>query len=173
MSKCEYKYIGDTMEIKPTKMTTFILTTIINERPEAFALIDSEKDIYGTVCFYPFQNGTIMVYEINGLPKGEKGIFGFHIHEGDTCLNDTAVPYEKTKGHFNPTNHEHPYHLGDLPPLFATRGKAWSIVYIDKFKPEQIIGRTMIVHVNPDDFHTQPSGNSGEKIACGEIKRFQ
>lgn len=117
-----------------------------------------------------------MLYEINGLPKFQDckgGFFGFHIHEGETCLNDTKVAYEKTKGHFNPQGCEHPFHLGDLPPLFATQGKAWSMVYIDKFNSHDIIGRTMIIHANTDDFHTQPSGNSGEKIACGVIKKFQ
>lgn len=158
------------MEIKPTSTTTNILMTVINEKPEAFAYIMG-NEITGTVCFYPFKKGTVMIYEINGLPK-EKGIFGFHIHEGQTCINDTNVPYEKALGHLNPTKALHPFHLGDLPPLFATQGKAWGMVYIDKFKPQDIISRTMIIHADPDDFHSQPAGNSGTRIACGEIKKF-
>lgn len=56
------------MEIKPTSMTTNILMTVINEKPEAFAYVQGNK-ISGTVCFYPylFRNG--YDYEIKDLPK--------------------------------------------------------------------------------------------------------
>lgn len=160
------------MEIKPTRMTTQILTTIINDKPYAFAYMMGEK-ISGTVCFYPYLSGTIMVYEIMGLPKtNQSGFYGFHIHEGNSCINNTKVAYEETKGHYNPTKKEHPSHLGDLSPLFASKGRAWGIIFIDKFKPQDIIDRTLVIHENADDFHSQPAGNSGHKIACGEIKRF-
>ena len=46
------------------------------------------------------------------------------------------------------------------------------MIYIDKFSPKDIIGRTVVIHENIDDFHGQPAGNSGTKIACGEIKSF-
>ena len=162
------------MEIRPTKTTTQILTMVINDHPNAYSYIMGEE-IWGTVCFYNYQSGVIMIYEINGLPKSKRdegGIFGFHIHEGETCQNDTSIPYEKTKGHFNPDNAKHPYHLGDLPPLFATNGKAWGMLDIDKLKIRDIIDKTIVIHEHPDDFHTQPAGHSGMKIACGEIHRF-
>ena len=44
-------------------------------------------------------------------------------------------------------------------------------VLINKFKIEDIIGKVIIIHDMPDDFTTQPSGNSGTKIACGKIKK--
>lgn len=160
------------MEIKPTKMTSHILATVINEKPYAFAYIMGEN-ITGTVCFYPYLTGAIMVYEIMGLPKtNQSGFYGFHIHEGNSCLNNTKVAFEKTKGHYNPSQKEHPSHLGDLPPLFAVKGRAWGIIYIDKLKPKDIVDRTLVIHENADDFHSQPAGNSGQKIACGEIQRF-
>ena len=160
------------MEIKPTSMTTNILMTVINEKPEAFAYVQGNK-ISGTVGFYPYLSGMVMIYEIKDLPKNDSGFYGFHIHEGNTCINDTKIPFEKTKDHYNPTNKKHPAHLGDLPPLFASKGRAWGMIYLDKVKPKDIINRTIVVHQNADDFHTQPSGNSGEKIACGEIQSFQ
>lgn len=162
------------VEIKPTITTTQVLTKVINDKPASFAYVMG-NDISGTVCFYPYKKGTIIIYEIEGLPKSSKnnaGIFGFHIHEGSTCINDTKVSYEKTKNHFNPDQSLHPYHLGDLPPIFASKGMAWGIIYIDKFKPQDIVNRTIVIHALPDDLTTQPSGNSGEKIACGEIKNF-
>ena len=147
--------------------------------PQAHAKIKGSKeypDIRGNVYLYEVYNGTVLLGELMGIPeeleKKYGGFFGFHIHEGNTCINDTKVPYEKTKGHFNPNQTQHPYHLGDLPPLFATKGMAWGMIYIDKFKPQDIVNRTLVIHEHPDDFHTQPSGNSGGKIACGEIKFF-
>lgn len=155
-------------------MTSGILKRIINDKPCAFAYVNGDG-ISGTISFYSYKDGTVMIYEIHGLPVSkneDEGIFGFHIHEGDTCINDTNISYEKTFGHLNPTNKQHPYHLGDLPPLFAVNGTAWAIVFIDKFKPEDIMNRTIVIHDKPDDFHTQPSGNSQTKIACGVIKKF-
>ena len=156
------------LEIKPTKMTTHILTTVINEKPQAYAYLMGDR-ISGTVCFYPYNKGTIMIYEINGLPK-DKGFLGFHIHEGNSCNEKGNEQFGESLGHYNPTNQKHPNHLGDLPPLFETKSVAWGIVYIDKFKPKDIIDRTLIIHDYADDFHSQPSGNSGQKIACGIIK---
>ena len=43
------------------------------------------------------------------------------------------------------------------------------MVYTTRFFPEKVVGKTVVIHDMPDDFRTQPSGNSGEKIACGQI----
>ncbi|MBR0426851.1 MAG: superoxide dismutase family protein [Clostridia bacterium] len=57
-----------------------------------------------------------------------------------------------------------------MPPLLETNGYAYMSVLIGKLKIKDIIGKTIIIHDKPDDFTTQPSGNSGKKIACGVIK---
>ena len=72
--------------------------------------------------------------------------------------------------HFDKDNCPHPFHSGDLPPLFGNNGKAVSIFLTNRFSVDEIIGRIMIIHGSPDDFTTQPSGNSGMKIACGVIR---
>lgn len=64
----------------------------------------------------------------------------------------------------------HPEHSGDLPALLADQGLAFSLVYTGRFTPEQAVGRAVIIHDQPDDYHTQPSGNSGSRIACGVIE---
>lgn len=68
-------------------------------------------------------------------------------------------------------NCPHPMHAGDLPPLFVNNGRAWFATITPQFTVSDVIGHTVIVHSDPDDFHTRPSGNSGEKIAYGMIKR--
>lgn len=62
-------------------------------------------------------------------------------------------------------------HAGDLPPLLSCQGNAYLSVKTDRFSVNEIIGRTVVIHSNPDDFHTQPAGNAGKKIACGVIQR--
>jgi Cu-Zn family superoxide dismutase len=85
------------------------------------------------------------------------------------------------KGHFNPHGKPHASpttaerHAGDLPPLKAAKdGRAKIDVTLDVLTlrpgPASIIGRGLIVHADPDDFKTQPTGNSGARIACGVIK---
>jgi len=56
-----------------------------------------------------------------------------------------------------------------LPPLYENNGYAYMSVLINKFKVKDIIGKTVIIHESPDDFTSQPSGNSGKKIACGVV----
>lgn len=149
---------------------------ISNENPSATARIKGNEnypDIRGKVDFYETYGGTVLVVEVYGLPKEleEKGggFYGFHIHEGESCTGDEEDSFKNAGMHFNPEDREHPRHAGDLPPLLGTRGVVWAAVYTGRFYPEDVIGRTVIIHDKPDDFHTQPSGNSGEKIACGEI----
>ena len=54
--------------------------------------------------------------------------------------------------------------------MFGNDGYAWGAVVTDRFKIDQVIGRTVIIHAGPDDFTSQPSGNAGAKIACGVIR---
>lgn len=99
----------------------------------------------------------------------ESRIFGFHIHEGGCCRGNESDPFADTLSHYNPQGCEHPAHAGDLPPLFGNRGCAFSAFLTDRFTVEEIIGRTVVIHDMPDDFTTQPSGDSGSKIGCGVI----
>ena len=64
---------------------------------------------------------------------------------------------------------EHPQHTGDLPALLSNDGYAWFAVYTNRFSPAQAVGKTVIIHADPDDYRTQPAGNAGARIACGTI----
>lgn len=131
--------------------------------------------INGIVTFKETKNGVMLTAKINGLPQSKdkcKGrFFGFHIHEGTSCTGNFTDEFANAKSHLNPTNCLHPFHMGDLPPLLENNGYAYMRVLTNKFKIEDIIGRVIIIHDSPDDFKTQPSGNSGTKIACGKIEK--
>lgn len=131
-------------------------------------------EIDGTVYFKETKNGILVTAKIKGLPKSTthcKGkFFGFHIHNGTSCTGNSEDEFANAGTHYNPKNCAHPYHDGDLPPLLESNGKAYLSFLINKFKINDIIGKVVIIHDNPDDFTTQPSGNSGNKIACGKIE---
>ncbi len=139
--------------------------------PYAAACVSGKRgsSISGTVRFYVHGDGTLVVAQISGLPESETGFHGFHIHEGTSCRGEGFC---NTGGHFNPGKTEHPAHAGDLPPLLANMGRAYFSVWTCRFRPEDVIGKTVVIHSNPDDFHSQPAGDAGEKIACGVIRRI-
>lgn len=136
----------------------------------------NHKKIHGTAKFYPSQNGTLVQVEVFGLPvnrqKCSNNIFALHIHQGASCTSKGEDPFGSAGTHYNPNECNHPAHAGDLPPLFANKnGYAYLLMFTDRFSPKEIIGKTIIIHSQADDFKTQPSGDSGSKIACGEIRK--
>ena len=138
--------------------------------PKAVAYIRGSGEyprLQGIVKFYQECGGTLVMAEVCGLPQKD-GFFAFHIHEGLNCRGEG---FPDTGSHYNPTGAIHPYHAGDLPPLLSNNGKARMTVLTDRFRVEEIIGRTVLIHSEPDDFRSQPSGNAGAKIACGVIRR--
>ena len=130
-------------------------------------------DIQGSVEFFPAGSGTWVRADISGLPSSKEPcsgrFFGFHIHAGGSCSGTASEPFANALGHYNPADCPHPNHAGDLPPLLGADGHAFTIFLTNRFVVDDIIGKTVIIHANPDDFHTQPSGNAGEMMACGEI----
>ncbi len=146
--------------------------------PYAIADIKGSKEfqtIKGKVKFYPWKSGTIVRTEIVGLPNDNKNnFFGFHIHEGSICNEEEGKPaFESVGNHFNLGQDEHPNHLGDLPLIYSNDGYAYMEFYTNRFTPNDILNRTVIIHKNKDDLMSQPSGNSGEKIACGKIIKLK
>ena len=128
-------------------------------------------NIKGRVTFQQTPQGVMVTADICGLPKTDdcRGVFAFHIHDGRCCTGNRTDPFADAGTHYDPCSHPHPYHAGDLPPLFANDGRAYMSVLTNRFTVDEIIGKTVIIHSRPDDFTTQPSGSAGEKIACGVI----
>lgn len=142
------------------------------KRPNAVAQIQGGKEtprLSGCVYYYQEKGYVLIVAKIYGLPmESETGFFGFHIHQGESCSGND---FSGAGSHYNPMDQVHPKHAGDLPPLLTCQGKAYLLVKTDRFSVKEIIGRTVAIHSDPDDFHTQPAGNAGKKIACGVIRK--
>ena len=141
--------------------------------PDAVAEIRGgveELQLTGCVEFYQENGCVLIVVRISGLPESKTGFFGFHIHQGESC---SGPDFSATGSHYNPVDQVHPKHTGDLPPLLSCHGNAYLSVKTDRFTVNEIIGRTVVIHSDPDDFRSQPAGNAGKKIACGVIRRRQ
>lgn len=130
----------------------------------------------GTVTFTQEAGGVRVVAEISGLAPGSHG---FHIHEKGDCSSGDGM---SAGGHFNPHGKPHAApgtadrHAGDLPMLVAdAAGNARLTTTVDILTigsgPADVVGRGLIIHKDPDDFKTQPTGNSGARLACGVIRR--
>ncbi len=131
----------------------------------------------GLVTFTQSGAKVMVLAEIRGLkPNAEHG---FHIHEKGDCSSGDGM---STGGHFNPTTQAHgahgtgSHHSGDLPSLMAdANGVAKlriesSTITVDS-GVTNIIGRGLIVHRDPDDYQTQPTGNAGPRLACAVINK--
>jgi Cu-Zn family superoxide dismutase len=132
--------------------------------------------VSGTVDFTTKGRKVLVTARISGLSPGSHG---FHIHEKGDCSSGDGL---SAGGHFNPASqpHAHPStmtrHAGDMPMLVAdSNGNASLSVELDVMTvgsgPNDIVGRGLIVHKDPDDFKTQPTGNSGARVACGVIRK--
>ncbi len=146
--------------------------------PRATAQLEATKGnkTFGEATFEQVGNKVRVIVFVQGLkPDQEHGI---HIHEVGDCSSGDGM---STKGHFNPFGkpHGHPSsgerHAGDLPALKANKaGRARIDVEMDIITvtpgPASVIGRGLIVHADPDDYRTQPTGNAGARLACGVIQ---
>ncbi len=137
--------------------------------------------ISGRVDFISVPGGTDVIVRIKGLPpyqpateeRNPIGPHGFHIHQIGTCeICDPEDPFQKAGGHWNPDNQPHGNHAGDFPVLFSNQGMARMRFFTNKFKPEDVISRTVIIHEHPNDYRTQPDGAAGRRLACGVIRRM-
>jgi Cu-Zn family superoxide dismutase len=145
------------------------------EITKAVAVLGSTEgnSVRGVVTFTKDGDGVKVSAHIEGLKPGSHG---FHIHEfGDCSAKDGA----SAGGHYNPATMAHgardasPRHIGDLGNIEAGADGVAHVEFSDPMLkldgPQTILGRGVIVHANPDDFKTQPTGNAGGRQACGVI----
>ena len=129
----------------------------------------------GNVRFVQSGNHVRVSGEVRGLkPNAEHG---FHVHEKGDCSSADGM---SAAGHFNPDGKPHgqhgrgTHHSGDLPSLKADANGVASFSFESSgitvgSGSSDVIGRGLIVHRDPDDYTTQPTGNSGPRLACAVI----
>jgi len=142
-------------------------------------VVDSTGKGIGTAELTETDTGVRILLLLKGLEPGEKAI---HFHEVGKCEHPKFV----TAGsHFNPTKKQHGFynpkghHSGDLPNLKVKKDGEVDLeittpnVTLEKGKPNSLLdedGSSLVIHNNADDYVTDPSGNSGDRIACGVLK---
>lgn len=129
---------------------------------------------HGTVTFVQHGDSVRVSARLSGLkPNGEHG---FHVHEKGDCSSGDGM---SAGGHFNPAGKAHgpqsrEHHAGDMPNVKADAyGNASATFELSNVSVEGangIVGKGLILHRDPDDYKSQPAGNSGPRIACGVIR---
>ncbi len=156
-----------------TLSLTFTACSDSKPLKEAFVLIQpiDNSNVSGKVTFTEVPGGVKIVADINGLTPGEHG---FHIHEHGDCSGSHG---SAAGSHYNPTNKKHggpdspERHLGDFGNIVADQNGHGHYEHLDKdLNLNSILGRSIIIHADRDDLTTQPTGNSGARIACGLIE---
>jgi Cu-Zn family superoxide dismutase len=141
---------------------------------------DAQNNVVGQATFQDTRNGVRMDAQVQNLPGGDHGI---HVHATGRC----EPPEFMTAGaHFNPDSRKHGLqaqdgpHAGDFPNIRVESDGKGSLTAFNQFlvttpgAPNSLLkegGTALVIHVSPDDHKTDPSGNSGTRIACGVIQR--
>lgn len=133
--------------------------------------------VSGRVAVVPEAGGVHITGTIGGLPQGKPA--AFHVHEKGDC---SAMDASSAGGHFNHATQPHgragngAHHAGDMDNLQAN---AEGVVHVDVHlrgvtlgggAANDIAGRALVVHAGADDYHSQPAGNAGARVACGVIR---
>ena len=134
------------------------------------------NSVTGEITFAAVDGGVAITGQVNGLSPNTE--HGFHVHETGDC---SAPDGTSAGGHFNPTDSAHgrvsagEHHVGDTDNIRADdTGVARVDTRLDGATladgaPTDVLGRAVIVHADPDDYATQPTGNAGARLACGVI----
>lgn len=135
---------------------------------------DSAGRVLGTLSLSAASGGISAMGNLAGLPPGEHGI---HLHAVGQC----TPPFETAGPHWNPTNKQHGSqnaqgpHLGDMPNLtIGADSSAHAMVNTPTAALDSLLdadGAAIVIHETADDYRTDPSGNSGKRIACGVVTR--
>ena len=150
----------------------------LSARPMATASLSptNGNTARGTVTFTQDGDEVRVRASVSGLkPNAEHG---FHVHEKGDCSSGDGM---STGGHFNPAGKPHgsqasAHHAGDMPSLKAdASGNASTSFELKGVSigtgAADLVGKGVIVHRDPDDYATQPTGNAGPRIACGVIAK--
>ena len=138
---------------------------------EARAKIEGNSEyntLSGTINFKQVGDQVRVIIDLENLPKSK--FLGFHIHAKGDCSGNDEDEFKNVGKHYNPSRAQHPDHAGDLTSIYSSNGRIHQEFETNKFTVDEIIGKSVIIHSDRDDFKSQPSGDSGDKIACGTIE---
>lgn len=168
------------MKITITLIVTAVCLGLSGVAFSADSIIVPIKNIMGEMVgeakLTQTPSGVLIQATLTKLPPGEHG---FHIHEVGKC----EPPFASAGGHFNPDKKDHGYldpqgrHAGDLPNIYVPET---GTLKADMLASQIVLqtgentlldrdGAALLVHAKPDDYQSQPSGDAGDRIACGVI----
>jgi superoxide dismutase, Cu-Zn family len=139
--------------------------------------INTAGETIGTATLRGARDGVLIEIEVSGLPAGEW--LGFHAHETGEC--DPEDEFRSAGGHFNPGQREHGYfveggpHAGDMPnqyvgPDGVIRAHVFnSFVRLGEGEAD-LLGRSLVIHADADDYESQPTGEAGARLACAVVE---
>ncbi|NEX47907.1 superoxide dismutase family protein [Pseudotabrizicola algicola] len=150
-------------------------STVLAQDAQA-TFVDQSGNEIGAATLTATDGGVLLRVEINGLPP--RSWVGFHVHEIGTC--DPASQHESAGDHFNPSGVEHGFltdtgpHAGDMPNLWVddagvARAEVFNPFILLAEGQNSVLGRALMIHADPDDHASQPSGDAGERLACAVI----
>jgi superoxide dismutase, Cu-Zn family len=142
-------------------------------------LKDAQGKSVGDVIIWDQGSGVALDLNLHDLTPGEHGI---HFHQVPKC---EGPDFKSASGHFNPESKKHGFdnpdghHAGDMKNFtVGADGKAKNVHVEDpdvtlKAGPHSLLtnGAAIVVHAKADDYKTDPSGNSGDRVACGVIEK--
>lgn len=143
-------------------------------------LHDREGRSVGMATLTGTEHGVRIEVHVNGLSAGRHG---FHIHENGRC---EPPDFASAGGHFNPTSQHHGMenpagpHGGDLPNIVVGKDGNGALTTVNPYlslgtgAPNDLLrtgGTSVMIHAGPDDYFTDPAGDSGARIACGVVER--
>lgn len=154
------------------------LPTAAQDAAATATLLDQSGTNLGTLNLMDVDGGVHVSGELSGVPNGEHG---FHVHETGIC--DPATKFESAGDHFEPGDKKHGTenpegpHAGDLMNVTANDdGKVTVDLHSPNVTLAQLLdadGAALVLHADPDDYKTDPAGNSGDRFACGVIEGTQ
>ena len=137
---------------------------------QSVALVDGSGKSIGWVELSERAGGTYLRVAAEGLSPGDHGI---HLHTVGKC---EGPAFQSAGGHWNPDGRQHGHlnpqghHQGDLPNItVSANGRGTTSFLVSHHSMADADGTSLVIHVKPDDYRTDPSGNSGDRIACAVL----
>ncbi len=172
------KIFGYVWMIGASALVTGLLSGPVAAQTAKASLKAADGKEVGTVGLTAVPDSVLLKLAVKGLPPGDHA---FHVHAVGKC----EPPFTSAGGHFNPDSKKHGlavaegHHAGDMPNLHIPASGELTVevvntaITLDKGKPNSVFdadGSAIVIHASADDYKTDPTGNAGDRIACGVVE---